>query len=80
MPRYLDRLALLYYRTDQFEKWESVLQRQHIATPREIEKSLFYDGQAMNLSGREAELIRQWQNGTMVVASKAASLKNVAVK
>lgn len=80
VPRYLDRLALLYYRTDQFEKWEAVLKLEKITPPREVEKSLVYNGQAVNLSGREAELISQWKNGTMQVASEEATLKNVNTK
>ena len=80
LPLYLDRLAMLYYRTNQFEKWEAILDRQKITTPREVEKSLFYDGKATNLSGGEAELVAKWRAGTMEVASKEASLKNIDVK
>ena len=70
VPLYLDRLAMLYYRTDQFGKWEAVLKRQKITTPREIEQSLFYNGNEPHLSGREAELIKQWQKATPQVVSK----------
>ena len=80
VPHTLYRLAMLYYRTNQFEKWEALLKQQKITTPREIERSLFYDGKATNLSGREAELLAKWQAGTMEVASKVASLKNVHIK
>ena len=70
VPLYLDRLAMLYYRTDQFEKWETVLKLQKITTPREIEQSLFYNGNELHLSGRGAELIKQWQKGTTKIVSK----------